>query len=107
MPFSVCDVVPKAVTGLVVENVNATSAQLSWQSDHKSSYSYLVMAWQDGVLVQNDSTDVKTYTFSQLTPGTLYRFHVITSVDSVRSIGESIDSYTSKLHTCAFRHVSS
>ncbi|XP_068578957.1 receptor-type tyrosine-protein phosphatase eta-like [Cebidichthys violaceus] len=86
---------PKAVTDLTVEDVNTTFIRLTWhrQSDHKPSYSYLVKALQDAMVVQNDSTKTETYSFYNLIPGTLYTFDVFTVVEGVKSTVESIQSY--------------
>lgn len=82
-----------------MEYVNTTAIQLTWlrQSDHKNSYFYLVMARQDAVVVQNDSTETETYTFFHLTPGEFYTFDVFTVIEGVKSRVNSISSYTSKL----------
>ncbi|XP_074490158.1 phosphatidylinositol phosphatase PTPRQ [Sebastes fasciatus] len=87
---------PKAVTNLTVEDMNTTAIRLTWlrQSDHKLSYSYLVIALQDAVVVHNDSTETETYTFFNMTPGKLYTFHVFTVVGGVKSAVESTSSYT-------------
>ncbi|XP_065812681.1 receptor-type tyrosine-protein phosphatase eta [Labrus bergylta] len=87
---------PTAVPSITVENVTTTSVQLSWlrQSDHKPSYSYLVMALQDTKLVHNESTEKETYTFSDLYPGSFYTFKVVTVVDGVKSSETNISSYT-------------
>ncbi|XP_042352632.1 receptor-type tyrosine-protein phosphatase eta isoform X3 [Plectropomus leopardus] len=86
---------PKAVTNLEV-GVSTRTIHLTWlrQSDHKASYSYLVIALQDAKMVQNDSTQVENYTFTDLTPGTLYTFDVFTVVEGVRSEVESTSNYT-------------
>lgn len=96
------------MTNLTVEDVNATAIQLTWlkQSDHKPSYSYLVKALQDGMVVQNDSTETETYIFFHLPPGTLYIFVVFTVVEGVKSTEERTSSYTSmssKLHIIHYR----
>ncbi|XP_068169430.1 receptor-type tyrosine-protein phosphatase eta-like [Antennarius striatus] len=87
---------PKAVTDLRVEDVNTTAVRLTWlrQSDHKPSYSYLVIARQDTMMVHNDSTTTETYTFFYLTPGELYTFDVFTVVEGVRSTVNSTSEYT-------------
>ncbi|XP_075944930.1 receptor-type tyrosine-protein phosphatase eta-like [Anarhichas minor] len=87
---------PKAVTDLTMEDVNTTLIRLSWrrQSDHKPSYSYLVKALQDAMVVQNESTETETYTFYNLTPGKLYTFDVFTVVEGVKSTVESTRSHT-------------
>ncbi|XP_037623767.1 receptor-type tyrosine-protein phosphatase eta isoform X4 [Sebastes umbrosus] len=87
---------PKAVTNLTVEDLNTTAIRLTWlrQSDHKPSYSYLVIVLQDAVVVHNDSTETETYTFFNLTPGKLYTFDVFTVVGGVKSAVESTPSYT-------------
>ncbi|XP_054475501.1 tenascin-X-like isoform X1 [Anoplopoma fimbria] len=87
---------PKAVANLKVEDVNTTSIRLTWarQSDHKLSYSYLVKAIQDAIVVQDNSTETETYTFFHLTPGKLYTFEVFTVVEGVKSTMESTQSYT-------------
>nr|XP_046249269.1 receptor-type tyrosine-protein phosphatase beta-like isoform X6 [Scatophagus argus] len=86
---------PKAVTDLTVQEVNTTSIRLTWlrQSDHKSSYSYLVIVRLD-MTVQKYSTENETYTFSLLTPGVLYTFDVFTVVGGVMSAVNSTSSYT-------------
>nr|XP_029134862.1 LOW QUALITY PROTEIN: receptor-type tyrosine-protein phosphatase eta [Labrus bergylta] len=93
---------PTAVPNITVENVTTTSVQLSWlrQSDHKPSYSYLVMALQDTKLVHNESTEKETYTFSDLYPGSFYTFKVVTVVDGVKSSETNISSYTSMFSKC-------
>uniref|UniRef100_A0A8C7YC66 protein-tyrosine-phosphatase n=1 Tax=Oryzias sinensis TaxID=183150 RepID=A0A8C7YC66_9TELE len=86
---------PKAVTGL--RNVSeTTSIQLTWQrqSDFKSSYKYLVEAYQGAVLVQNRTVEQETYNFTELSPGTLYNFFVSVVVDKVFSEKETISSQT-------------
>ncbi|XP_039665211.1 receptor-type tyrosine-protein phosphatase eta isoform X4 [Perca fluviatilis] len=87
---------PKAVTNLTVANVNTMAIQLTWlrQSDHKPSYTYLVMALQNATVVQNDTTETETYTFFNLTPGTFYSFEVFTVVEGVMSAVENTSSYT-------------
>ncbi|CAJ1057368.1 tenascin-X-like isoform X5 [Xyrichtys novacula] len=85
--YTLCYTKPTAVTNLRVVNVTTTTAQLSWalQWDHKSSYSYLVMAFENSMLVHNDSTKDDTYTFTDLCPGSFYTFKVITVVEGVRA----------------------
>ncbi|XP_078113681.1 receptor-type tyrosine-protein phosphatase eta-like isoform X1 [Sander vitreus] len=87
---------PKAVTNLTVENVSTTAIRLTWrrQSDHKPSYTYLVIAFQNAMMVQNNSTENETYTFFNLTPGKLYSFQVFTVVEGVMSAVENTSSYT-------------
>ncbi|XP_031138584.1 receptor-type tyrosine-protein phosphatase eta isoform X2 [Sander lucioperca] len=87
---------PKAVTNLTVENVSTTAIRLTWfrQSDHKPSYTYLVIAFQNATMVQNDSTENETYTFFNLTPGKLYSFQVFTVVEGVMSAVVNTSSYT-------------
>ncbi|XP_049429858.1 receptor-type tyrosine-protein phosphatase eta [Epinephelus fuscoguttatus] len=87
---------PNAVTELTVEDVNTTAIQLTWlrQSDHKPSYSYLVIAFQDARVLKNYSTKNDTYTFVDLSPGELYTFDVFTVVEGVRSTVESISTHT-------------
>ncbi|KAM8891688.1 receptor-type tyrosine-protein phosphatase beta isoform 1-T1 [Spinachia spinachia] len=87
---------PKAVANLTVEYQNTTSVQLTWhrQTDHKTSYSYRVIALQDTTVVQTHLTDTETYTFLHLTPGTLYTFDVFTVVEGVNSTAERTQSYT-------------
>ncbi|XP_070827425.1 receptor-type tyrosine-protein phosphatase eta-like [Chaetodon trifascialis] len=87
---------PKAVTNLTVENVSTTAIQLSWlrQADHKPSYSYLVIALQDAVVVQNASTETEMHIFSGLDPGRFYTFTVSAVVAGVKSAVESTLSYT-------------
>ncbi|KAM7003473.1 receptor-type tyrosine-protein phosphatase eta-like [Tautogolabrus adspersus] len=94
--FTFCYTRPTAVPNITVESVTTTSVQLSWprQSDHKPSYSYLVMALRDTTLVHNGSTKNETYTFSDLCPGGFYTFKVITEVDGVKSSEERKTSYT-------------
>lgn len=90
---------PKAVTGL--RNVSeTTSIQLTWQrqSDFKSSYKYLVEAYQGAVLVQNRTVEQETYNFTELSPGILYNFFVSVVVDEVFSEKETISSRTSMSH---------
>ncbi|XP_028442176.1 receptor-type tyrosine-protein phosphatase eta [Perca flavescens] len=87
---------PKAVTNLTVANVNTTAIQLTWlrQSDHKPSYTYLVMVLQNATMVQNATTENETYTFFNLAPGTFYSFKVFTIVEGVMSAVETTSSYT-------------
>ncbi|XP_068458580.1 receptor-type tyrosine-protein phosphatase eta-like [Clinocottus analis] len=87
---------PKPVANLRVDDVNTTSIRLTWdrQTDHKPSYSYLVIALQDAVVVQNKSTEMENYTFFHLTPGNLYTFDVFAVVEGVKSTGKSNESYT-------------
>lgn len=89
--------VPKAVTNLIAEFVNTTAIKLTWlrQSDHKPSYSYEVIALLGAMMVKNGSTENETYTFSMLSPGTLYTFKVFTVVEEVKSTVESTENYTS------------
>uniref|UniRef100_A0A8C3GCJ4 protein-tyrosine-phosphatase n=1 Tax=Cyclopterus lumpus TaxID=8103 RepID=A0A8C3GCJ4_CYCLU len=97
--------VPEPVYHLTVGDVNTTSIQLTWLRpiDHKPSYSYLVIALQDAMVVQNESTKTENYTFFHLTPETSTLFHVFVVVAGVKSAVESIQSYTStssKLRKC-------
>lgn len=97
------------MTELTVEDVNTTAIQLTWlrQSDHKPSYSYLVIAFQDARVLKNYSTKNETYTFVDLSPGELYTFDVFTVVEGVRSTVESISTHTStssKLLKCDFMY---
>ncbi|TKS73223.1 Receptor-type tyrosine-protein phosphatase eta [Collichthys lucidus] len=87
---------PKAVTNLIAEFVNTTDIKLTWlrQSDHKPSYSYEVIALLGATMVKNGSTEIETYTFSMLSPGTLYTFKVFTVVEGVKSTVESTENYT-------------
>ncbi|XP_034071781.1 receptor-type tyrosine-protein phosphatase eta isoform X8 [Gymnodraco acuticeps] len=87
---------PKAVSQLIVEYVNTTAIRLTWlgQSDHKPSYSYLVIALQNTRMVQNSSIYNESFTFCNLTPGELYTFYVFTVVEGVKSTVESISNYT-------------
>ncbi|XP_041651495.1 receptor-type tyrosine-protein phosphatase eta isoform X7 [Cheilinus undulatus] len=87
---------PTAVANVKAENVTTTSVRLSWsrQSDYKQSYSYLVMALHGAMRVHNDSTKTETYTFTNLCPGRLYTFKVITEVDGVESSVANTTSYT-------------
>ncbi|KAJ4938008.1 hypothetical protein JOQ06_002635, partial [Pogonophryne albipinna] len=87
---------PKAVSQLIVEYVNTTAIRLTWlgQSDHKPSYSYLVIALQNTRMVQNSSIYNESFTFRNLTPGELYTFDVFTVVEGVKSTVESISNYT-------------
>ncbi|KAE8296482.1 Receptor-type tyrosine-protein phosphatase eta [Larimichthys crocea] len=87
---------PKAVTNLIAEFVNTTAIKLTWlrQSDHKPSYSYEVIARLGAMMVKNGSTENETYTFSMLSPGTLYTFKVFTVVEEVKSTVESTENYT-------------
>ncbi|KAM9351963.1 receptor-type tyrosine-protein phosphatase eta-like [Symphorus nematophorus] len=87
---------PKVVTDLRVNYVNTTVIQLTWQrqSDYKPSYSYLVKAFQDDMLVQNGSTEAEIYTFFNLIPGKNYTFEVFAVVGGVKSAVGSISIYT-------------
>ncbi|XP_010764284.1 receptor-type tyrosine-protein phosphatase eta-like, partial [Notothenia coriiceps] len=87
---------PKAVLNLTVEYVNTTAIRLTWrgQSDHKPTYSYLVIALQNTRMVQNSSIYNESFTFCNLNPGELYSFDVFTVVEGVKSRVESISSYT-------------
>ncbi|KAF7668966.1 hypothetical protein LDENG_00273380, partial [Lucifuga dentata] len=88
---------PKAVTNLTAVDLNATAIRLTWerQSDHKPSYSYLVVALQYTEVVQNVSTKTETYTFVDLIPGKSYNFNVSTVVGGVKSTVKSTSSHTS------------
>lgn len=90
--------VPQAVNNLMVKDVNTTAIQLTWlrQPDYKDGYSYLVVARQAGTTVQTDTAAYEAYTFSNLTPGTLYYFYVFTVLDEVRSEVTTISNDTSK-----------
>lgn len=87
---------PKAVTNLIVTAVTTTSISLTWsrQSDYKSSYSYLVIAYQGGMMVKNDSTNNETYTFYNLIPGENYTFSVFTVVQGFMSLQASTKDWT-------------
>ncbi|XP_040893831.1 receptor-type tyrosine-protein phosphatase eta isoform X3 [Toxotes jaculatrix] len=86
---------PKAVTNLTTTS-NTTAIQLTWsqQSDYKTSYSYLVQAFQDTIEVQRNQTATESYTFFGLNPGELYTLYVFTVVEGVKSTEE-----TKKTHT--------
>ncbi|XP_025765273.1 receptor-type tyrosine-protein phosphatase eta isoform X1 [Oreochromis niloticus] len=88
---------PEPVANLTVETVTMTSIMLTWsrQNDYKPSYSYLVIARQNGSEIKNDSTKNETYTLYNLTPGELYTFSVFTVIAGVKSTEENAQSYTS------------
>eukprot|EP00063_Salmo_salar_P005253 XP_013980088.1 PREDICTED: receptor-type tyrosine-protein phosphatase eta-like isoform X1 [Salmo salar] len=87
---------PKAVSNLMVEDLNTTAIKLSWseQDDHKPTYSYLVTVSKRGSMVANVSTTVKSYTFTHLQPGDSYTFSVVTVVQGVKSDAAETTSYT-------------
>ncbi|XP_019217398.1 receptor-type tyrosine-protein phosphatase eta isoform X2 [Oreochromis niloticus] len=87
---------PEPVANLTVETVTMTSIMLTWsrQNDYKPSYSYLVIARQNGSEIKNDSTKNETYTLYNLTPGELYTFSVFTVIAGVKSTEENAQSYT-------------
>ncbi|XP_034734384.1 receptor-type tyrosine-protein phosphatase eta [Etheostoma cragini] len=87
---------PKAVTNLIVEDVNTTTIRLKWlrQTDYKPSYTYLAYALLNALVVQNGSTETETYTFFNLTPGNLYSFNVLTVVEGVMSAVETTSGCT-------------
>ncbi|XP_025765267.1 titin [Oreochromis niloticus] len=87
---------PKPVANLTVETVTMTSIMLTWsrQNDYKPSYSYLVIARQNGSEIKNDSTKNETYTLYNLTPGELYTFSVFTVIAGVKFTEENAQSYT-------------
>ncbi|XP_034542618.1 tenascin-X-like isoform X4 [Notolabrus celidotus] len=87
---------PIAVSNLTVVNVTTTTIQLSWlrQSDHKSSYSYWVLAYQEAMLVKNDSTKDEMYTFLDLCPGSFYTFTVMPVVEGVMAAETHTSSHT-------------
>uniref|UniRef100_A0AAZ1XU35 Fibronectin type-III domain-containing protein n=1 Tax=Oreochromis aureus TaxID=47969 RepID=A0AAZ1XU35_OREAU len=87
---------PEPVANLTVETVTMTSITLTWsrQNDYKPSYSYLVIARQNGSEIKNDSTKNETYTLYNLTPGELYTFSVFTVIAGVKSTEENAQSYT-------------
>lgn len=99
IPFMLFATGPTAVTGLHGKYVTTTSIQLTWdrQEDHKSTYSYLVIARQGANVVQNYSTNAENHTFFSLTPGALYTFDVFTVVGGVSSSQSSISISTSKM----------
>lgn len=78
--------------------MNTTAVKLKWHNQN-ASYTYLVIARQNTMVVQNDSTVEETYTFFHLTPGALYTFDVFTVVEGVKSAVNTISSYTSKLYS--------
>lgn len=82
----------------MVADEKATAVRLEWlrQADYKQSYSYLLVAQQAGVVVQNYTTPNETSTFLNLTPGESYVFDVYTVVGGVKSEVKSISSDTSK-----------
>ncbi|XP_029524358.1 receptor-type tyrosine-protein phosphatase eta-like isoform X3 [Oncorhynchus nerka] len=86
---------PKAVSNLVVKDLNTTAIKLSWsqQDDHQPTYSYLVTVSKKGSMVANVSTTAESYTFTHLQPGDSYTFSVVTVVQGVKS--DSVEtSYT-------------
>ncbi|KAM9570347.1 receptor-type tyrosine-protein phosphatase eta isoform 4-T4 [Salvelinus alpinus] len=87
---------PKAVSNLVVKDLNTTAIKLSWskQDDHKPTYSYLVTVSKRGSMVANVSTTVESYTFTHLQPGDSYTFSVVTVVQGVKSDSVETSSYT-------------
>nr|XP_043874906.1 receptor-type tyrosine-protein phosphatase eta-like isoform X6 [Solea senegalensis] len=87
---------PGAVTDLTVSDVNTTAIQLTWirPSDYKTSYSYLLVAFQSATEIQRNQTERETFTFIHLTPGELYTFHVFTDVEGVKSTGLNVSRYT-------------
>ncbi|XP_045061143.1 receptor-type tyrosine-protein phosphatase eta-like [Coregonus clupeaformis] len=88
---------PKAVSNLMIEDLNTTAIRLSWskQDDHKPTYSYLVTVSKSGSMVENVSTTVESYTFTHLQPGDSYTFSVVTVVQGVKSDSVETSSYTS------------
>uniref|UniRef100_A0A8C7J8E2 protein-tyrosine-phosphatase n=1 Tax=Oncorhynchus kisutch TaxID=8019 RepID=A0A8C7J8E2_ONCKI len=87
---------PKAVSNLVVKDLNTTAIKLSWsqQDDHQPTYSYLVTVSKKGSMVANVSTTVESYTFTHLQPGDSYTFSVVTVVQGVKSDSVETSSYT-------------
>ena len=87
--------VPKAVTNLLVADVNTTAVYLTWlrQDDHKSDYSYQVTVLEKDIPKQWN-TNTEYYTVTSLTPGVNYTFQVSTVVQGVQSTEETISSYT-------------
>ncbi|XP_064786415.1 receptor-type tyrosine-protein phosphatase eta isoform X2 [Oncorhynchus masou masou] len=87
---------PKAVSNLVVKDLNTNAIKLSWsqQDDHQPTYSYLVTVSKKGSMVANVSTTVESYTFTHLQPGDSYTFSVVTVVQGVKSDSVETSSYT-------------
>ncbi|XP_056138392.1 receptor-type tyrosine-protein phosphatase eta [Lampris incognitus] len=87
---------PKAVTNLIVSDLNTSAILLTWnrQNDHKPTYSYLVIALKDIEVVHNVSTDTEMYIFTNLTPGEIYIFRVFVVVDGVKSAVQITTSHT-------------
>ncbi|CAB1323505.1 unnamed protein product, partial [Coregonus sp. 'balchen'] len=87
---------PKAVSNLMIEDLNTTAIRLSWskQDDHKPTYSYLVTVSKSGSMVENVSTTVESYTFTHLQPGDSYTFSVVTVVQGIKSDSVGTSSYT-------------
>ncbi|XP_035646574.1 receptor-type tyrosine-protein phosphatase eta isoform X2 [Oncorhynchus keta] len=87
---------PKAVSNLVVKDLNTTAIKLSWsqQDDHQPIYSYLVTVSKKGSMVAKVSTMVESYTFTHLQPGDSYTFSVVTVVQGVKSDSVETSSYT-------------
>ncbi|RVE72230.1 hypothetical protein OJAV_G00059530 [Oryzias javanicus] len=77
---------PQAVTGLKTV-AGTTFINVTWvqQSDYKSSYKYLVVAFDGNILVQNCTVGIETCTLSSLTPGTFYNIVVSVSVSQASS----------------------
>lgn len=86
------------MTNLTVESMNTTAVKLKWNKQKLNS-TYLVIARQHTMVVQNDSTVEETYTFIHLTPGAVYTFDVFTVVEGVKSAVNSVLSCTSKLYS--------
>ncbi|KAM3608811.1 uncharacterized protein V6R79_005192 [Siganus canaliculatus] len=87
---------PDAVNNLIVKDVTLTSVQLTWSrpNAYKPSYSYLVIALQNNMTVQNTYTATENHTFDDLNPGQLYTFQVFTVVEEVNSTMETVSTYT-------------
>lgn len=87
---------PLAVTNLTVVDSNSSTIRLSWsqQSDHKSSYSYLVTI--NGISVNRSlNTTVEYATLTDLVPGSPYTIAVVVVVETVMSDPTITNSSTS------------
>ncbi|XP_029993262.1 receptor-type tyrosine-protein phosphatase beta isoform X5 [Sphaeramia orbicularis] len=86
---------PKAVTNLTTAQTS-TTIELTWsrQDDHKPTYSYSVKALLNGHMVKEATTEMGSYNFTNLEPGTVYTLTVVTVIDGVQSAVESTSAQT-------------
>lgn len=96
----VANVSPSAPSSVVATPVNCTSANLTWTDNSSDEDGFNILKSSDGInyiLAQTVSANIGTFSFTNLSPSTVYSF----KVNSFNTIGTSANGFSNSITTVA------